>query len=567
MPAENAGRAFALVLVDELVRHGMRHAVIAPGSRSTPVALALIERPDVTVHVRIDERSAAYLALGIAKASGRVVPVLCTSGTAASYFHGAVMEADLSGVPLLVLTADRPPELHGIGANQTVEQQGMYGAAVRWAPEVEVPESRPDSVTMWRSLAATAASKCLGVGGGAPGPVHLNLPLREPLTPTDDGVGFPYDLTAEAAAGAIDDVGTTDVVDAAELGRYLAGVRHGMVVAGGWATGSADDVLRFAERANWPVIAEPHSGARRGPLALRSSDALLRDPSFTAAHRPELVVVVGRVGLGRALLDWLATVPHIVITPDGAHWDVTRTAMAVIHCAVQALTDVAVEPADPQWASEWLEASGRVSAAIDAVLDASPALTEPQVARDVAALAPDGAALVVSSSMPIRDLDLVMRSRSDLRVYANRGVSGIDGFVSTAQGVALAGETGAPTIALCGDLSLLHDVNGLMPGPDHRPDVTYVVINNDGGGIFSLLPQGASVDPAAFERLFGTPHRMSLARVAAAYDVEHRLVTTGPELADALSSHGGVRMIEVRTDRAENAALHQRLRAITASTG
>jgi 2-succinyl-5-enolpyruvyl-6-hydroxy-3-cyclohexene-1-carboxylate synthase len=207
-----------------------------------------------------------------------------------------------------------------------------------------------------------------------------------------------------------------------------------------------------------------------------------------------------------------------------------------------------------------------VSAEIDAILDTSLSLTEPQVARDVATLVPDGAALVVSSSMPIRDLDLVMRPRLGICVYANRGVSGIDGFVSTAQGVAIGRDSESQTVALCGDLSLLHDVNGLMPGPDPRPDVTYVVINNDGGGIFSLLPQGSSVDPAAFELLFGTPHRMSLERVAAAYEVEHRLVTTADELAEALSSYGGVRIIEVRTNRADNAALHQQLREITAST-
>lgn len=564
MAAENAGRAFSLVLVDELVRHGVRHAVVAPGSRSTPIALALLENPLVSVHVRVDERSAAYLALGIAKSSGCVVPVLCTSGTAASYFHGAVMEADLSCVPLLVVTADRPPELHGIGANQTIEQAGMYGGAVRWAPDIEVPEARPDAVAAWRSLAAEAAAHCLGHGGEPPGPVHLNLPLREPLTPTDDGVGFPYDLgdVAEPLAARADERAPGPP---AELLERLEGVRRGVIVAGGRTSWSPTGLLAFADQSGWPIIAEPHSGARQGAMALRSTDALLRDDAFTAEHRPDLVVVVGRVGLSRALLGWLATVPHIVVSPDGGHWDVARTAEAVIHCRVDALAEIEIKPAEPEWSAAWIDASNRVSVTIDAVLDASPTLTEPQVARDVAALVPDGTALVVSSSMPIRDLDLVMRPRESLRILSNRGVSGIDGFVSTAQGIALAYEIG-PTVALCGDLSLLHDINGLMPGPDHRPDITYVVINNDGGGIFSLLPQASSVDPAAFERLFGTPHGMSLERVAAAYDVEHTLVTTAEELATALSSYGGVRIIEVRTDRTENAALHERLRAITPRT-
>jgi 2-succinyl-5-enolpyruvyl-6-hydroxy-3-cyclohexene-1-carboxylate synthase len=565
MPAENAGRAFALVLVDELVRHSVTHAVIAPGSRSTPIALALLEDPRVAVHVRVDERSAAYLALGIAKASQCIVPVLCTSGTAASYFHGAVMEADLSRVPLLVLTADRPPELHGIGANQTVEQAGLYGDAVRWAPDVDVPESRPDSAASWRSLAAEAAAHCLGQRGLPPGPVHVNLPLREPLTPIDDGVGFPYDLSAAAEPRAAHAHERTPDTPPQLLER-LEDVRRGLIVAGGRTTWSAAGLLAFAEQSNWPIVAEPHSGARQGPMALRSTDALLRDETFTAAHRPDLVIVVGRVGLSRALLGWLATVPHIILSPDGGHWDVTRTAEAVINCPLDVLADIDIKPAQPEWSAAWLEGSQRVGAAIDDVLEAAPTLAEPQVARDVAALAPDQTALVVSSSMPIRDLDLVMAPREGLRIFANRGVSGIDGFVSTAQGIAIDHGSGGPTVALCGDLSLLHDINGLMPGPDPRPDITYVVINNDGGGIFSLLPQASSVDPAAFERLFGTPHGMSLERVAAAYDVEHTLVTTGHELAAALPSHRGVRIIEVRTDRAENAALHDRLRAITPRT-
>jgi 2-succinyl-5-enolpyruvyl-6-hydroxy-3-cyclohexene-1-carboxylate synthase len=562
VPAENAGRAFAQVLVDELVRQGVTNAAVAPGSRSTPIALALVENAEVTVHVRVDERSAAYLALGLAKASGCIVPVLCTSGTAASYFHGAVMEADLSCIPLLVLTADRPPELHGIGANQTVEQQGMYGGAVRWAPDVEVPSARPDAVVGWRSLVATAAAHCLGRSGNPAGPVHLNLPLREPLTATDDGIGFPYNLD-EAVAETSNDVGNVAAAPV-ELTRYLEGVGRGVIVAGGWTTGSPKPLLSFAARSGWPVIAEPHSGARSGPMSLRCTDSLLRDEGFTAAHQPDLVIVVGRIGLSRTMLEWLATVPHVVVSPDRRHWDVTGTAAAVL-CCEPGVFDSLRADAEPSWPSAWREASEQVSGEIDAVLDESLILTEPQVARDVAALLPDGSALVVASSMPIRDLDLVMRPRSDIAIIANRGVSGIDGFVSTAQGVAIAHDSG-PTVALCGDLSLLHDSNGLLPGLAARPDITYVVINNDGGGIFSLLPQASSVNPASFERLFGTPHGVSIERFAAAYDVEHTLVATAAELATELSSYQGVRIIEIRTDRAENAALHERLRAIAPRT-
>jgi 2-succinyl-5-enolpyruvyl-6-hydroxy-3-cyclohexene-1-carboxylate synthase len=563
MPAENAGRAFALVLADALATHGVRHAVIAPGSRSTPIALALIEHPQIAVHVRVDERSAAFLALGIAKASGEIVPVLCTSGTATSYFHGAVMEADLSCIPLLVITADRPPELHGIGANQTVDQRSLYGSAVRWAADPGVPESRPDAVAAWQWLVSQIADLCLGRRLSPAGPVHLNVPLREPLTPTPDGDGFPYDLKIDAGL-ARPHHGRDAARPPGDLLDRLCGASRGVVIAGGRSKGSTASIHQFTERAGWPLIAEPHSQARYGPMALRSTDGLLRDTDFIIANRPDLVVVVGRVGLSRALLDWLTIVPHIVISPDG-RWDVTRSAAAVIDCSADVLAQIDIERADPEWAKTWSEASGFVSRAIDAVLDADDMLTEPRVARDVAAGVADGTALVVSSSMPIRDLDLVMRPREHLQILANRGVSGIDGFVSTAQGIALANDA-SPTVALCGDLSLLHDINGLIPGPDSRPDLTYVVINNDGGGIFSLLPQASSVDPAAFERLFGTPHGMSLEQVAAAYHADHTLVSNAEELRTALAASEGVRIIEVRTDRAENAALHARLREITPRT-
>jgi 2-succinyl-5-enolpyruvyl-6-hydroxy-3-cyclohexene-1-carboxylate synthase len=562
MAVENAGRAFALVLADELARRGVAHAVIAPGSRSTPIALALLEHPKITVHVRIDERSAAYLALGIAKATGHVVPVLCTSGTATSYFHGAAMEADLARVPLLLLTADRPPELHGIGANQTVEQSALYGATVRWSLDVPVPQADPDAVDAWRETSRRAVEACLGRDGLPPGPVHLNLALREPLVAVDDGTGFGYDLGLDRER--------TLTVPAAphpsgDLAAALDGVRNGVVVVGDNA-GDPEPLVSWCGWAGWPLIAEPHSNARYGPNALRAADAVLRDRRFTSAHRPDLVVVVGRIGLSRPLQDWLRDTPHIVVSPDGGNWDVTRCARAVVRCETAGFDglDVDAHRADPAWLTGWQAAAARAAHAIDDILDATDELTEPRVARDVVRLLRHGGTLVVASSMPIRDLDLVMEPRDDITIYANRGVSGIDGFVSTAQGI----EIGSPggTVALCGDLSLLHDGNGLVLGPEPRPDVTYVVINNDGGGIFSLLPQGTTVDPAAFERLFGTPHGVRLEALATAYRIGHLQVTTAGQLAEALAAPDGLRIIEVRTDRAANAALHARLRDVAAAS-
>ena len=554
--ARNAGHAFALVLVDELTRHGVTDAVLAPGSRSTPVALALHDHPTVRLHVRIDERSASFLALGLARASGRPVPVLCTSGTAAAHFHAAALEADQSRVPLLLLTADRPPELRGVGANQTIDQVGVYGSAVRWSCDVGVPEPRADSVRYWRSLVSRAVAVARGRSGGPAGPVHLNLPLRDPLTPVDDGVGFPFALDGRPDGAPWTASSRAPTGPSAELAARFAGVRRGIVVAGdGLDAGAAAAVAAFATRNRWPLLAEPHSNARRGPAALRCVDALLRS-AFAAGHPADLAVVAGRAGLTRPMLAWLASTPHVVVDADGAWWDPTRAATAVVRCDVGTLADVDA-PADSEWLPAWSDAATRAAAAVDAVLDESATLTEPRVARDVAGLVPGGAALVVGSSMPIRDLDLTMRPRDDVRVVANRGVSGIDGFVSTAMGVALVHD--GPTFALAGDVSLLHDSNGLVA--DDRPALTFVVVNNDGGGIFSMLPQGAG-ERTTFERLFGTPHAVDVHALCSAYDVTHETASTAAELADALAKPArDVRIVEVRTDRAANAALHERLTA------
>jgi 2-succinyl-5-enolpyruvyl-6-hydroxy-3-cyclohexene-1-carboxylate synthase len=560
-PASDAGHAFAMVMVDELVRHGVTDAVLSPGSRSTPIALALAADDRVRLHVRIDERSASFLALGLARASGRAVPVLCTSGTAAAHFHAAALEADQAQVPLLMLTADRPPELRGTGANQTIDQPGLYGDTVRWRCDVGVPEARPDAVRYWRSTASRAVLTCLGRVGGSAGPVHLNLPLREPLTPGPDGEGFPFPLDGRAdgrpwTAGA---TGPLTPAIPAEVAARLAAATTGVLVAGdGLDAADVQGLLDFAARRQWPVIAEPHSNGRRGAHALPGSDAVLRDAAFTTAHVPDVVVVAGRVGLSRALLGWLSTCPSVVLDPHGRWPDPTRSAHMVVPVGAGALAQVSGPAAPPEWLRDWLTAAGGAADAVDAVLDAERGLTEPLVARALAAGVPAGAVLVVASSMPIRDLDLTMRPRDGVRVVASRGVSGIDGFVSTAIGVALA--HGGRTFALAGDLSLLHDINGLVVRDGHQLDLTLVVVNNDGGGIFSLLPQAAADDAERFERLFGTPHGVDVERLAAAYGVGHRHVSDVDGFAAALADGGnGVRIVEVRTDRAANADLHRRL--------
>jgi 2-succinyl-5-enolpyruvyl-6-hydroxy-3-cyclohexene-1-carboxylate synthase len=577
----NSSTAFATVLVDELIRCGLREAVIAPGSRSAPLAMALHAASSspagaaLRLHVRIDERSASFLALGLAKASGRPVAVVCTSGTAAAHFHAAVIEADEAGVPLIVLTADRPPELRGTGANQTIDQVKLYGDAVRWSCEVGVPEERPGQVGYWRSLACRAWSLADGNGTAYPGPVHLNVPLREPLVP--DGPEW-----LEPLAGRADDQPWTRVAvlpgPAAGLPAVeLDWAERGVVVVGDGAADPAGAV-RLAAEAGWPLLAEPSSGARFGSPALCAYEFLLDCAEFTGAHQPDVIVSAGRPGLTRGQLALLrgGAGRHVVLAQGPGRWsDPARTA-----------TDVAGRvtlrgaPAEPDregrprsWLGSWIAADVAARAAADAVLADNAgvadtggladnggladgtALSEPMLARDVAAALPPGALLWVASSMPARDLDRHMAPRADLRVLASRGASGIDGMISSAIGAALAHQAsgGTSAAALLGDLALLHDAPGLMLGPQEpRPDLCLIVVNNDGGGIFSTLEQAAF--PDSFERLFGTPHGADVASLAAAAGLPYARLERAADVSAALAG-SGLRLVEVRTDRGEGAKL------------
>jgi 2-succinyl-5-enolpyruvyl-6-hydroxy-3-cyclohexene-1-carboxylate synthase len=557
----NPATAFAATLVDELIRCGLTEAVIAPGSRSAPLALALWERrSDLRLHVRLDERSAAFLALGLAKAGGHPAAVVCTSGTAAAHFHAAVIEADEAAVPLLVLTADRPPELRGTGANQTIDQLKLYGGAVRWFCEAGVPEARPGMNTYWRSLACRAWAAAAGAAGGLPGPVHVNLPLREPLVPGPAGAGAAAGGWPEPLAGRPGGARWTTVAAAGPAAALtLPWTGRGVVVAGDGA--DPEPLLRLAAEAGWPVLAEPSSGARRGPHALGSYQYLLGSPEFLASHRPDLLISAGRPGLSRPQQAFLRSgaARHIVLTQGPGRWaDPVRGATDV----TAAVRLTGAQP-DGGWLAAWQRADAAARKAADALLDDGDALTEPRLARDLAALLPAGSLLWAASSLPVRDLDQHAAPRNGLRILASRGASGIDGLVSSAAGAALAHQRagGGPAVALLGDLGFLHDAPGLFLGPDEpRPDLTLVVANNNGGGIFSTLEQAAL--PGPFERVFGTPHQADLASLAAAAGLPHLLVDRPAGLAEALETlrpGQGMRVVEVRTDRARGAALRGQL--------
>lgn len=558
-PAVHPATALAEVLTDELVRNGVTEAVLSPGSRSAPLALALHEADRtgrLRLHVRIDERSAGFLALGLAKGSGRPVPVLCTSGTAAANLHPAVVEADRSCVPLLLLTADRPPELRDTGAPQTIDQVRLYGGAVRWFCETGVPERREGAVSYWRSLTARAYGHAAGAHHGPAGPVHLNVSFRTPLVPAPGSSPDPWPESLEGRPAG--EPWCSTPLRRAPAGEPLPTTERGVLLLGDGCPDPAP-LVAHAQRAGWPVLAEPTSAGRYGPNALTAAAHLLRVPGFLDVHRPDLVVSAGRPGLTRQQTSLLSAArTHLVVS--GAHpADPARTARA--HLRPPSPTDPGI-PAPPpsRWLDSWLRADRAVREALDGVLDAAPEITAPGIARALTRCLPPGALLFTGPSLSIRDLDQhlpVPTGPPGPTVLANRGASGIDGVVSSAIGAALA--HGGPACALLGDLTLLHDQNGLLLGPGEPvPDLALLVVNNNGGGIFSLLEQAAH--PGPFERVFGTPHSADLALLAEATATPYTRLTTTDRLTDALAGKG-IRLVEARTDRNRDAELRAALQS------
>jgi len=569
-------------LAGELHRLGLRDACISPGSRSTPIALALARHGGVRVHVHLDERSSAFFALGVARASDRPVALVCTSGTAVANWLPAVVEASMSGVPLLLLSADRPPTLRGTGANQTIQQVGIFGGYVRWSLDAPLPAPGPDAGRRWRALAAEAVERALGPH---PGPVHLNLPFTEPLVPS----GAAVDLGPAPPAGrdgeAVPRLASPRAPDPAqvdEVARLVGATERGLVLAGGRSPVGAPDgasaIVRLAEAAGWPLIAEPMSGARAVPVALATGALLLGAAGFAASHEPEMVIQFGSTPTSRSALAATARVRRlVVVTPPGTDADPGRTAWMTVRCdpaaLATALRERLVPRTDPTWVRAWSEADRLAADAVAAWMDElGDEPFEGRVARDLAACLPEGAILFAGSSMPIRDLDSFMLPRTGLRVIGNRGASGIDGSVSTALGLAAgAAPAGAPsasveragtrTFALIGDLAFLHDAGALLWGAGRGQDLVIVVINNDGGGIFDILNRARLPE---HEALLSTPHGIDLVALTVAAGAGHRLVARSGDLAPAVTAAcaaRGLQVVEVRTERRRNAELHRAVAA------
>lgn len=558
------------LFVDELVRCGVAAVCMSPGSRSTPLVLAVSRDGRLPLHVHLDERSAAYAAVGIIRATGRPAAVVCTSGTAVANWHPAVVEAAQSQLPLLLLSADRPAFLRGTGANQTIDQLAIFGGAVRWFVDAAVPEERDDAARYWRSLGCSAVAHATGA---VPGPVHVNLPLREPLVP--DGDGDSVVLGAEATGRADGRPWSAasaprvepDQESVARVRQLLHDSARGVVVAGGLTRG-APAVQRLADALDWPLLAEPISGLRTGPRTLGNGVLVLGDQSFLDVHRPDLVLQVGAAPTARSvqhLVDAAGT--HVVITEPGHASDPGRTATETLEGDVDAIAST-IAPGSmgstggrAGWARAWA-AADRVAgdAVADTIRRFGDELFEGAIARDVAAAVPAGSVLVAGSSMPIRDLDAYMRPRQGLDIVANRGASGIDGVLSTAVGCA----TVRPTTVLLGDLSLLHDAGALLWNGRAPLPLTVVVVNNGGGGIFGTLSAASLPE---LDRLFVTPHRVELQALAAAAGARYVACHTVAGLRAALGSGAesgppsGVRVIEAVVDRLRTAKQQAVVRA------
>jgi 2-succinyl-5-enolpyruvyl-6-hydroxy-3-cyclohexene-1-carboxylate synthase len=573
--ATNRNTALASALVEELARSGVRHACVSPGSRSAPLARALWLDPQIRVWTHVDERCAGFFALGIAQRTGEPAVVLATSGTAAANLHPAVAEASEGRMPLIVITADRPPELRGRGAGQTIDQLKLYGSAVRWFCEVGVAHADDQGLLHYRSAGVRAVAESRA---RPPGPVHLNVALTEPLAP-DPAPGEVTAATSLAREGRPGGRPLTAVPPAvpepsdeliASFAELVSECTRGVILAGRQPdTGLGATVAALAQACGYPILPEPTSHLRCGThdrsLVVPAYDLVFRD--LPAELAPELVIRVGDMVTSKPVRTWLADHPdcrQVVIDPDGAWNEPTTTADLIARARPDTLLRVFAEQlaprADRDWREAWLSASAAAEGAVDAFFDTlADELFEPRVHRDLSVLLPSGSTVFVASSMPIRDLESFLpASAQELRFLANRGANGIDGLISSGLGAAAAGA--GPTYVLTGDLGLYHDMNGLLAMHRLGVEATVVVLNNGGGGIFDFLPIARHRE--GYEELFGTPTGLDLAKVADLYGVAFTRIRAYADLPDALARPG---IVEVPLDRPRNVELHREVFARAAA--
>ncbi|MEI6043633.1 MAG: 2-succinyl-5-enolpyruvyl-6-hydroxy-3-cyclohexene-1-carboxylic-acid synthase [Chloroflexota bacterium] len=576
---ENPTYAYLDAFVEELARNGLSNVVICPGSRSTPLSYAFARNGKIKLWMQLDERSAGFFALGMAKAAGYPVALVCTSGTAAANFFPAVVEAHLSRVPLLVLTADRPPELREIGAPQAMDQLRLYGTYTRWFMEMALPEATNEMLRYVRTVAGRAIASALGRPAGV---VHLNFPLREPLVPAPiPGQILPLPEKRDSVAWQ---------------GRpsnqpYVTGLRTGR----GWPTNLSYNFSRWsrgliicgptseyhleynqtiiclARQLGWPILADPLSGLRslstEEGFIIDNYDAFLRDAAVLEPLAPDFVLRFGAMPTSKPLLLFLAHSPQVEtwLVDGGDGWeDPTALASQVLHvdpiafCKMALLELQGFSPAS-NWSQRWQLVAQQTAAAINRQMAECQELSEAKVFAELSQLLPNNTLFYVGNSMPIRDADTFFKSNCrNIRVLGNRGANGIDGVVSSALGASAI--TPLPTMLILGDISFYHDMNGLLAAKRHKLNLTIILLNNDGGGIFSFLPQAAY--PDNFEELFGTPHGLDFQHTAALYGANWRRVESWEDFRSAVQTAtktNGLNLIEVPTNRARNVSQHREI--------
>lgn len=558
--------AYTSAFVDELSRVNIKHAVISPGSRSTPISMLLAKHPNIEVHVNLDERSAAFFALGLAKVTGEPVAIVCTSGTAAANYFPAIIEAHYSRIPLVVITADRPHELREVGAPQAIDQIHLYGKYVKWFCEMALPEMTSTSIQYVRNVSKRAAKVALSKPAG---PVHLNLPLREPLVPIMDqdyfhvGRGERLEVqSSPISTSSIGDDFSTEIVN--ELTKY----KKGIIICGEIHDDSfSEAVIELAEKLGYPILADPLSQLRTCSTqtqVIDCYDTFLRIEEVTQAFRPDVIIRFGSMPVSKALTLFVKSckqTPHFIVDGSGGWREPTGLGTHMVDCDettfCKQLSQKLNNLERNQWFEKWEQINTSTRAGLESIkLETN--MSEGKIFAELNNLLPINTNLFVGNSMPIRDCDTFFHCNdTNSKVFANRGANGIDGIVSTALGVSAAGQ---PTLLVIGDVSFYHDLNGLLASKMQKRNLTIILVNNDGGGIFSFLPQSAEKEH--FEDLFGTPHGLDFSHAVTMYGGQFTRVENWNHFADTLLNSfktEGLKVIEVVTEREENVQKHRKL--------
>jgi 2-succinyl-5-enolpyruvyl-6-hydroxy-3-cyclohexene-1-carboxylate synthase len=562
---------YAASFVDELTKAGVRDAVVSPGSRSTPMAMLMAEHPEMNIHVIIDERSAGFFALGMAKMQQKPVVLLCTSGTAAANYFPAVVEAFYSRVPLLVLTADRPHELRDVGAPQAIDQLHLYGRYAKWFADMAIPEHTAEMLHYGRTMAARAAGKAVSAPSG---PVHLNFPFREPLIP---------DLEAEDLWSSLNfrprqvQVTPGSAMIASEeiqrLSKLLAHEKRGLIICGELHEAEfAHAIVQLSTDLNYPILADPLSNLRTGShdksSVIECYDAFMKDDYITKRLKPEVIIRFGAMPISKPLFQFLkrnADIHQIVVDRQGGWRDPTVMASEMIECdetwLCRELSKVVEIQNDAAWMEAWQSVNMTSRELLASAQDQGGELFEGNIYRELQHALPAKCHVIAGNSMPIRDLDNYFHNTDkSITVFANRGANGIDGVVSTALGVSAAAADDHPTFLVIGDLSFYHDMNGLLAAKMHKLNLIIILVNNDGGGIFSFLPQ--SKEEKHFETLFGTPSGLDYKYAADMYDGAYASPSNWEDFSSSVAAaidHKGLNIIEIRTNRHTRVKIHREL--------